>query len=766
MANPLGQLRRVESEIRRAERISKRTQKLLPGTKNSKGTDLQEYDNSITEEETGKKADSKFITSFISRKGDEDINCDFFGYVELSDAACWVMADGFHDDGFGDEAAKIVSESIISQFSEKPTFSRKFLNKIILNAQKRLEEVKSKSRKKRGMSASIVVFITDYSSCIFANVGNARVYLIRDEIIKFKTRDNSIAHLMYEMKQLDYKEIRFHSQRNKLTQSVGDVENISIEISKEIFLYDGDRVILLTHGAWENLDETEIEVELSKAESVGNWIGRLEKKIKSNSESKLPNYTVAGIFINQVVEGRDAGKKRNYVKILCIIMLIIGLLIVILTLYMYKRGRNKKYEKAFFHEGVGLQAAEEGKLDQALAQLDMSKAEYEKLKLDKSNSNFVERSIFSAKITNTNLGKQIESVDEKISQINKLQEALEMIRVGDKAFNNNDFLEATNIYSNARNTIMELKGIKYEKYKEIIDKLEENIITSSALQLGYKQKIDADIQAQNGEIEDAIRNYLGSKIIFLKHGKIDLMTEVTEKSNILVKTRDKKFNDAFLYERKSYEVEASDINSAIIYMQMAKSVYGELRDEERIAAVDTRIATLEEMKTSINDESKEYLKEATTYAQQGEYDRALESVKKSKDISTKLKDDQKLADSLQKEGDILGEGDKFQLAKEKYEEGYGVSVNTNNTLQQDYLKGKSQAMEKVLEGQKIELEGNALIADKKYKEARKVFKEAITKYETLKDDNYFDRGKYNKIMEVIKEKEKKAWKKSNWIPFF
>ena len=764
MANPLGQLRRVESELRRAERITKRTKNLLPVTKGA-NSNVKEAQKLPLEEETGRKAESKFITSFVSRKGNEDINCDYFGYVELSDAACWVVADGFDEDGFGDEAAKIVAESIIDEFLTKPTFSRKFLNKIILKTQKKLEEIKSKSRKKRGMSASVVVFLTNYASCIIANVGNARAYLIRDDIVKYKSRDNSISHLMYEMQQLDYKEIRFHSQRNRLTQAIGDVEKINVEVSKEMYLYDGDRIILMSHGAWEHLDESEIEVELSKAESVGKWLGKLENKVKGNCDGKLPNYTMAGIFINQVVEPVN-NKKRNYTKIICITLVVLGIFLILLTLYIYKRGRNKRYEQAYNYEEVALKEAENGNLTEAVLQLGNSKNEYEKLKLDKNNSNFIERAIFSAKITNTNLGKQIDSVEEKIRHVNKLQNALEMIKDGDKGFNANDFFVAEDAYSKARNAMMEVKGIKYDKYKEIIDQLEEKIVVASALRVGYKQKLDADEQAQKGEVEDAIRNYLGSKIIFLKHGKIDLMTEVTEKANILAKTRDKKFNEAFLYERQSYEAEASDINSAIIYMQMAKSLYGELRDEEKIMSADNRIANLEEMKKSIKDESSEYLKEAKTYAERGEYDRAMESVKKSKDISTKLKDDQKLADSLQKEGDILGEGDKYQLAKEKYEEAYGVSSNTNNNIQQDYLQGKSKAMDKVIDGNKLELEGDKLFADKKYKEARKTFKEAIAKYETLKDDNYFDRGKYNKIMETIKEKEKKAWKKSNWIPFF
>ena len=764
MANPLGQLRRVESDIRKVERISKRTKNLVPG-KGSNGN-VKDAEKLPLEEDVGRKAESVFVTSFVSRKGDEGINCDYFGYIELSDAACWVIADGFDEDGFGNEAAKIVSESIIDEFVSKPTFSRKFLNKIILKARKKLEEIKLKSRKKRGMSASVVVFLTDYTSCIIGNVGNARAYLIRDDIVKYKTRDNSISHLMYEMQQLDYKEIRFHSQRNRLTQSIGDVEKIEVELSKEMYLYDGDRLLLMSHGAWEHLDESEIEVELSKSETVGKWLGKLENKVKGNCDGKLPNYTMAGIFINQVVEPNTSGKKRNYAKIICITMIVLGILMILFTLYMYKRGRNIRYEQAFAYEELAFKEVENGNLQEAVKQLKNSKNEYENLKLTKSNSNFIERAIFSAKVANTHLGNQVDSVDEKIIHVNKLQEALEMIKDGDKGFNANDFFAAETSYSQARNGMMEVRGINYERYKEIIDQLEEKIIVSSALKLGYRQKLDADEQAQNGEIEDAIRNYLGAKIIFLKHGKIDLMTEVTEKSDILARTRDRKFNEAFLYERQSYEVEATDIASAIIYMEMARSMYGELRDNERITGAENRIANLEEMRRSINDESREYLRQATTYAQSGEYERALESVRRSKDISTQLNDMQKMVDSLQKEGDILAEGDRFQLAKEKYEEAFALSVDTNNTIQQDYLQGKVKAMEKVIAGNKIEEEGDALFSDKKHKDARRIFKEAISKYEELKDDNYFDRGKYNKIMEVINEKERQAWKKSNWIPFF
>ena len=195
-------------------------------------------------------------------------------------------------------------------------------------------------------------------------------------------------------------------------------------------------------------------------------------------------------------------------------------------------------------------------------------------------------------------------------------------------------------------------------------------------------------------------------------------------------------------------------------------MYGELKDIDKEQAMSDRVVMLDEMKRNLSLENKEYLSQAKAYADNGEYDRALETVQRSKDLSGKLKDDQKMVDSLQREGDLLSGDDKYQLAKEKYEEAYSMSTNTNNVMQQETLKGKADAMKTVIDGKKLETNGDTLFADKKYKEAKKIYREAIAKYDPLKDSNYLDREKYNKIMEEVRAKEKKAWKKSNWIPFF
>lgn len=547
---------------------------------------------------------------------------------------------------------------------------------------------------------------------------------------------------------------------------MGEPDGISPEISKKIQLYDGDRILLMSHGAWENLDESEIEVELSKTDSVGKWIGSLEDRIKENSSNNVPNYTLAGIFINEV---SPAGKKKfkfNYVKYLIILLIILVIGFLLYRGYSLKRTRDITYERAYTYEEEGLKAVAEGDFEQALTSFELSKNEYNALEISPKDANIVYRTIFSPKITNINLGKQILLVDKKIEQIGFLQGILEDLNEGDKLYNNNNFLEAEEKYKEGKAKIPQLKDLKYNKIDDISKKLDESIMASKALAVAYDMKTEADMMVQDNDVEGAIRNYLEAKIIFLKYSKIDLLAEVTEKAERLAKVRNRKYDTALMYEKRAYEMEATDINGAIVYLEMAKGIYSELRDEARRIETTEKILRLDEMRKTLVQESRAYLNEAKAYADSGEYERALSIIKKSQDISVQLKDNQKMADAMQTEADLFFKNEKYQLSYEKYQEAYGIAADTNNAVQQEYLKGKIDTMKNMLETKKLETSGDTLFSNKKYKEARKVYKEVIEKYKPLEGNKYFEKENYDKLMEAVVKKEKEAWKESNWIPFF
>lgn len=758
----------MNNVFKEANKVKSGIKKSLTGMEKAKSlisTNDGTKENKNESKEIGRKAESKFVTSFVSRIGKQPINCDYFGYIELPDFAIWAVADGYDEERGGDEASKIAVEEVISLFMEKPRFSKSFLKKIVLKAHNKVEEMRERSRERRGMSTSLVVFITDYTSMLYANVGNARLYFLRDDVVIKKSVDHSIAHLLFEAHQLDYKEIRFHSQRDKLTQAIGEINGIKPYISKRIQLYDGDRILLLSHGVWENLDESEIEVELSKTDKVGKWIGALENKLKDNSDENIPNYTLVGIFVNQVSPNGKKKLKINYIK-----YLIIAIIIIILGCFLYKgyslkKERDITYEKAYKYEIEGLKCVENEEFEEALKYFEKSKSEYSTLEINPKEANIVYRTIFSPKITNLNLGRQITLVDKKIEQLGVLQEILFNMNEADKLYNINDFSMAEEIYEETKGKLAQLKDLKYKKIDEISKKIDDSIIACKGLAVAYNMKLDGDNFLEQEEVEEAIRNYLEAKLVFLKFNKIDLLAEVTEKAERLIKLRERKYEKALMYEKKAYEIETSDINGAIVYLEMAKGVYAELKDEARRLEMEEKIVKLDEIRDTLIKENRAYLNEAKAYADSGEYEKALSVIKKSQDISVKLKDNQKLTDSIQGEGDLFMSNRKYQLAYEKYGEAYSISVNTNNKIQQDYLEGRIKTLKKYLSISKEEKKADDLFKEEKYKEARNLYEEVMKKYKELEGDKYFEKENYDILIKEIEEKYKKAKKKASWIPF-
>lgn len=109
--------------------------------------------------------------------------------------------------------------------------------------------------------------------------------------------------------------------------------------------------------------------------------------------------------------------------IILLIILVIGFLLY--RGYSLKRTRDITYERAYTYEEEGLKAVAEGDFEQALTSFELSKNEYNALEISPKDANIVYRTIFSPKITNINLGKQILLVDKKIEQIGFLQGILE-----------------------------------------------------------------------------------------------------------------------------------------------------------------------------------------------------------------------------------------------------------------------------------------------------------------------------------------------------
>lgn len=712
----------------------------------------------------GKKAESKFITALVSRVGDRNINSDYTGYIELDNYACWIVADGIDDIKDSEEASKKVVEHIIHKFIEKPKFSKRYLKYLLKYGHEEIKKIQKSKKTKLGIGTSLTIILSDYTYIIFGSIGNTRGILLRDELITIKTKDNNIAYLMYENKQLDYDSIRFNNQRDKLTQYIGTYGEIKPYISKKVKLLEGDKLLLLSSGAWEHLDEADIEIALSQSKRVGKWIGTLEKIIQSNNIRRLNNYSLIGIFIDKV-----ALEKRDFKRISSKLVLILPFILLIGYLgfkgYQIKSERDMIYKEVYKLENRANRDLESKLYYKALENYRKSKEKYKELYIMPSSGIFKNK-VFSSDILNRSVDNQIENLDRKISDLELILKLEKQKTAANINYRENKFDEAIKNYQEIELLLNQIKTIDMVDKNTWLEEVKNKLIACEGLMTGLELKKKADELANTGELDGAIRNYLESKIIFLKYNKIDLLADVTNKAEILTQKREKIYKQALEFEKNGLKNELKDINGAIAYYELAKNLYSELGDLEKEEELSEKITYLNELKVMLKDEKKLYLKDARVYSKEGKYEKALDTIKKAQQNSELLKDNQGIADSIEKEGDILLENKKYDLAKEKYREAYNFSINTNNKLQQKELESKQNISIILLKATELEIQGDKLFEEKKYKESRNKFIESQHEYEKLKNNELYPLDKYEENLKKITEKEKKAWRESNWIPFF
>lgn len=296
-----------------------------------------------------RKQNAEFKTAFTS-EANALKNTDYFGYVELDQYACYVIADGI-DDQVDGISARLAVSAAVAAFSEAPSMSKKGMSSCLRAANKALLEAKSKMK----LKASILVVLTDYSKLRYGQAGNIRLRLYRDGFLKYQTEDQSLAMDLAASEEITADKVASHEERNNLYTCLGQEKDFQPQISGKIKLTNADAIALYTRGIWENIDEGEIkDVFADATDDPQKTVNDMEDMLLSRQPADLQTYTLAVIFANKVYI--DPNKKR---KIRKVVMAAIPVLTVaaVLSIVLFIR-HNQKMNKIQSMEAAYLKSIE------------------------------------------------------------------------------------------------------------------------------------------------------------------------------------------------------------------------------------------------------------------------------------------------------------------------------------------------------------------------------------------------------------------------
>ena len=148
----------------------------------------------------------------------------------------------------------------------------------------------------RGMGTTLEALAIIDHQAIYAHIGDSRIALIRGEEYRLMTSDHSLVNELLKAGQLTAEEAEAHPQKNIITQSIGQKDEIQPDMGI-ISLEEGDYILLNSDGLTNMISGSEISDIVTSDISLEDKAATLIRF--ANNAGGLDNITVALVSIKE-----------------------------------------------------------------------------------------------------------------------------------------------------------------------------------------------------------------------------------------------------------------------------------------------------------------------------------------------------------------------------------------------------------------------------------------------------------------------------------
>lgn len=611
-----------------------------------------------------RKQNSEFKTAFTSEAECDLKNTDYFGFVELDEFACYVIADGI-DDQTDAISARLAVSAAVSAFSEAPSMSKRTMRACLRAANKALLEAKSKMK----LKASVLIVLTNYTKLRYGQAGNIRFRLYRNGFVKVQSTDQSLTAELVKKEKVASDKVALHEERNNLYAYLGQSREFHPFISKKIKLTDADAIALYTRGVWQHIDEGELKDVFGEATTEPQeLVNNVEDLLLSRQPKQLGKYTFVTIFINKVF--KDPNKKRRIRRILMIVIPILVML-TILSVILFVRYKQKQEKRAQMETGY-TDTIEYIQSDNYIRAQECCKDALE-------------------------LADQLK--DSKMQkELGNYQKLIEAVLAAEDYLDNKKYTDAQNAYGEAANRSKYVDNVGIDYIEDRQDLTADYIAVYDLINLG-------DTLVLNLQPDKAEEKYMEAKIlageIYFDEGRqaaIDALEklyadqkEEKEAENEELKEELAKQETAANYMAQGNEAFAQgDYESAKVYYSSAQQSYSDMGDETQGAAAKEKLE-ITENKISQRDaqkqEAENYVQQAENAAAAGDYLSAKKYYLLAKDVYASLKMEDKVEEITRKMDEVGIQEQQAQAAATVADES---SASQSETVAQVQESRKSQ----------------------------------------------------------------------------
>ncbi|WP_067141526.1 hypothetical protein [Oceanivirga salmonicida] len=509
-----------------------------------------------------------FNTEFMNSKK------TYFGYLESNNIILWVF---IQDEDNTDETliSKITSEFVVKRFLIESEYSFSNLKRIISVTDKMLKEQKQKNIDLKYSSCSILLLLSNKSSIITASSGNILMSIVRDENVIERTRLDNVAYELFEKKEIEFDEISKNKYRYDLTNCLGGLNQLSINLMGEFDIKSNDKIIIQGIKSWETND------------------------------LKLKNDT-AIITVKNIAEKQNQINKNKYNSFLIIFLVVLSLIMF----YLLNSYRINSYFNKIDTINKNIKAYKKiNSIQNIKKEIIELENLYRKL--------YHEKLLFIPKKFQIKYSEDKSNIVNLKNEINKVEEIKKSINNAKKHINMNEYIEAKRIYESLNNV-----DIPYLK-EEISAGLN---ICNELLNIENQEK-EADKLYGNKEYKKALNIYENIVKIYNKYSKSQYIKDV-----LLGKITTSKEEISKMYDivneiiSNTNNIKSDNLVEVMEKYKEALIISTSLEDENLISKIEYELKNIEE---EINFEKTKAIslrEESLTYMQSKNYRASLESL--------------------------------------------------------------------------------------------------------------------------------------------
>lgn len=626
-----------------------------------------------------RKINSTFKTAFISEAGAALKNNDYFAYVELDDYACYVIANSITD-RIESESAKVAVENAIRHFQENPSMRRRAMQSYLKATNEDFLSANSNEK----LKASICIVVTDYEKMRFGIAGNTRFRLYREGIVAFASHDMSLTQDLIDAEKLPENILSKHEERHNLYTYLGQEKDFSPYISQSIKLINGDIVSLYTSGIWENVDEGELDDVFSEAgDEPQPILDEVEDLLLSRQPKNLTNYTIATIFIDKIFTDPNRARRIRRMIRIAIIVFIILLILGIIFYIWYSNRQDKKHKMNLYTDNT-VTAIQDNNYIRAQSEvkkgIDLAENldDEERINLLNNYSRLIDAVIAAdndyknEQYTDAyeayqnaldisryadNLGESY--INKQIMQCENYLSVSDLIALGDKALEENDFDKAEKNYFEAKKMALKAHDLNgNQQAKDALEKLyEQKKQMQDEQDKKDKQKLSEDISdlitqgdnlQQGGDYVGAEAKYMEAKELAAKNydadskkealSALEKLDEVKAKAQAqrqknIDEQSDKYMTAALVLARGDDAFSAGDYTNANAYYNTALEQYTALGDSSMCQSISLKLQQVATKQQEISNQvqtADNLMMQADSLYKQNEYNSAKQLYLKAK----------------------------------------------------------------------------------------------------------------------------------------